>query len=79
MYILKYTLGYINNEAGLEKEDDSYTYFGDSIDVAFKALGKKAACILTISDSLVTHQETTAEERQNAFTAMMKIALEAAE
>ena len=42
-------------------------------------LGKKAACILTISDSLVTHEETTPEERQNAFTAMMKIALEAAE
>lgn len=36
------TLGYINNEAGLEKEEDGYTYFGDSIDVAFKALGKKA-------------------------------------
>lgn len=35
-------LGYINNEAGLEKEDNTYTYFGDSIDVAFKSLGKKA-------------------------------------
>lgn len=35
-------LGYLNNEAGLEKEDDGYTYFGDSIDIAFKALGKKA-------------------------------------
>lgn len=42
-------------------------------------LGKKAACILTISDNLATHEETTAEERQNAFTAMMKIALELAE
>ena len=42
-------------------------------------LGKKAACLLTISDSLVTHEETTADERQNAFTAMMKIALELAE
>lgn len=42
-------------------------------------LGKKAACILTISDSLVTHEETSADERQNAFTAMMKIALELAE
>ena len=42
-------------------------------------LGKKAACLLTISDSLVTHEETTAEERQNAFTSMMKIALELAE
>ena len=42
-------------------------------------LGKKAACILTISDSLVTHEVTTSEERQNAFTQMMKIALELAE
>ena len=43
-----------------------------------KVSGKKAASICTISDSLVTHQETTAEERQTAFTNMMKIALEAA-
>ena len=42
-----------------------------------KMLDKKAACIITISDSLVNHQETTAEERQTAFTNMMKIALEA--
>ena len=35
-------LGYINNEAGLEKHGDGYSYYGDSIDVAFKALGKKA-------------------------------------
>ena len=40
--------------------------------------GKKAAAICTISDSLITHQETTAEERQTAFTNMMKIALETA-
>ena len=43
-----------------------------------KVLGKKAACLLTISDSLVTHKATTAKERQNAFTNMMKVALEAA-
>jgi purine-nucleoside phosphorylase len=43
-----------------------------------KVLGKQAACLLTISDSLVTHEETTAEERQNAFVQMMKIALELA-
>ena len=42
-----------------------------------KVLGKKAACILTISDSLVTYVVTTPEERQTAFTNMMKIALEA--
>lgn len=36
---------------------------------------KEAACILTISDSLVTSEATTSEERQNAFTKMMEIAL----
>lgn len=36
------TLGYINNESGLEKKEDGYTYYGDSIDIAFKSLGKKA-------------------------------------
>lgn len=41
-------------------------------------LGKKAACILTISDSFVSNEVTTAEERQNSFTNMMKIALETA-
>ena len=39
-------------------------------------LGKKAACILTISDSLVTHKETTSEERQNSFNEMIELALE---
>ena len=41
-------------------------------------LGKNALSICTISDSLITHQETTAEERQNNFTQMMEIALETA-
>lgn len=42
------------------------------------ALGKKALCILTVSDSLVSHEETTAEERQNSFKQMMEVALEVA-
>ncbi|MFT5875436.1 MAG: purine-nucleoside phosphorylase [Clostridium sp.] len=42
-------------------------------------LGKKAACLLTVSDNLVTNEITTSEERQEAFTNMMKIALEMAE
>lgn len=41
-------------------------------------LGKRAACLLTISDSFVNHVELTAEERQNSFTEMMRLALEAA-
>ena len=40
--------------------------------------GKNALAICTISDSLITHQETTAEERQNNFTQMMELALETA-
>ncbi|MBQ3385307.1 MAG: purine-nucleoside phosphorylase [Erysipelotrichaceae bacterium] len=43
-----------------------------------KHLGKKAACLLTVSDSMVTHEATTAEERQTSFTKMMEIALETA-
>jgi len=42
-------------------------------------LNKKALCILTVSDSLVTGEATTAEERQTSFTDMMEIALEFAE
>ena len=42
-------------------------------------LGKKAACLLTVSDNIVTHELTSAEERQNSFTRMMEIALGLAE
>jgi purine-nucleoside phosphorylase len=40
--------------------------------------GRQALSILTISDSLVTHQATSSEERQTTFTKMMEIALDAA-
>ena len=40
--------------------------------------GKKALCILTVSDCPFKGLETTAEERQNSFTNMMKVALELA-
>ena len=38
-------------------------------------LNKRAAALLTISDSFVTKHELTPEERQNAFTEMMHLAL----
>ncbi|MBQ7690529.1 MAG: purine-nucleoside phosphorylase [Muribaculaceae bacterium] len=41
-------------------------------------LGKRAACLLTISDSLVTGTAISAEERQESFRTMMKLALESA-
>lgn len=54
-------------------EMESYALF-----INAKLLNKKAACLLTISDNLITKEETTALERQNSFNDMMKIALEAA-
>ncbi len=39
---------------------------------------KRALAILTISDSIVTGEATTAEERQTSFTEMMQVALDTA-
>lgn len=39
-------------------------------------LNKKAACILTVSDSLVENEELTADERRTSMTNMIKLALE---
>lgn len=41
-------------------------------------LGKNALGIFTVSDSMVTGEATTAEERQTSFTQMMEIALNTA-
>ena len=41
-----------------------------------KLLGKKAACLLTISDNLVNHEETSSQERQNSFNTMIELALD---
>jgi purine-nucleoside phosphorylase len=54
-------------------EMESYALFANA-----KKLGKHAACVLTISDSFVTDDVTTAEERQLSFTKMMEIALDTA-
>jgi purine-nucleoside phosphorylase len=51
-------------------EMESFALFANA-----KALGKQAACLLTISDSFVSPEITTAEQRQKSFTDMMKVAL----
>lgn len=38
----------------------------------------KALCVLTVSDHLITAEETTSEERQTSFNQMMELALETA-
>lgn len=40
-----------------------------------KMTGKNAACLLTISDSFLSHEVTTSAQRETNFTQMMKIAL----
>jgi purine-nucleoside phosphorylase len=40
--------------------------------------GIEALTILTVSDSLVTHEATSSEEREKTFTQMMEVALETA-
>lgn len=55
-------------------EMESFALFNNA-----RVTGKKAACLLTISDSLVTHELTSAEARQTSFTKMMEIALNIAD
>lgn len=51
-------------------EMESYALFANA-----KKLGKNAACLLTISDNLITNEETSSDERQNKFIKMMEVAL----
>lgn len=64
---------YVTDHGAKAVEMESFALFHNA-----NVLGKNAACILTISDSFVLDEETTAEQRQNSFTTMMKLALEAA-
>ena len=64
---------YLINHGAKCVEMESFALFHNA-----NVLGKRAACILTISDSFVTKEAVDAEGRQNSFTAMMKVALEAA-
>lgn len=57
----------------LAVEMESFALFHNA-----KVSGKKATCIVTISDSFVTKEETTAEERQNSFNTMIELALSSA-
>ncbi len=64
----------LEKQGCLAVEMESFALFHNA-----EVLGKEAACLLTVSDSLVTKAETTPMEREKAFTNMMKIALEMAD
>jgi len=59
-------LGVINNESGIEKIDNNYNYYGDSIDIAFLVLGKKAN--IDISDIEII--ERIPYESENKYSAV---------
>lgn len=54
----------------LGAEMESYALFTNA-----KFLNKKAACLLTVSDNLITKEETTSEQRQNSLNKMIELAL----
>ena len=54
----------------LAVEMESYALFHNA-----NVTNRRAACLLTISDSFVTPQQTTPEERERSFTDMMEVAL----
>jgi len=56
------------NCLGIEME--SFALFHNA-----KILNKKAACLLTVSNNLITNEETTSIERQKSFTEMIELAL----
>ena len=54
-------------------EMESFALFSNA-----RLLNKNASCILTISNSLVTGEELSSEERQNGFNEMIILALDSA-
>ena len=59
------------NKGCLCTEMESFALFYN----AYK-LGKEATCILTISDNLVNHEETTPEQREKSLNEMITLALD---
>ncbi len=84
----KITVGTIHSTDVFYKEDNNFKELHDkygclACEMESFALfhnanicGKNAACLVTISDNLVTKEETTSEERQNSFHKMIELALE---
>lgn len=61
----------VSNYNCIACEMESFALFHNA-----NVLNKKAACLLTVSNSLITNEETTSEERQNSFNDMILLALE---
>ena len=78
IYVIGTVVNIINNDwqkwadrGILAVEREAYALFSTAAQ-----LHKEALAILTISDSLVNHQETTSEERVKSFTHRREVALD---
>jgi len=60
-----------NNKKCLAIEMESFALFYNA-----KILNKKAACLLSVSDNVVTKEELSSYDRQTSFDEMIKLALE---
>lgn len=72
-----------NPKALIERLPEEYKIIGGEMEAfalfaTAKRLGKRAACLLTVSDSEFKKQELTVEQRQVAMNGMIKVALETA-
>lgn len=54
----------------LAVEMESFALFHNA-----KVLGREAACLLTVSDSLLKNEQTSSEEREKSFLKMIELAL----
>ena len=59
-----------NEKNCLAVEMESFALFHNA-----KILNKKATCLLTVSDNLITHEKISSEERQNSFNKMIKLGI----
>ena len=57
----------------LAAEMEAFALFANA-----KLFNKTAACLLTVSDNIVTHQQISPDERERSLDTMAKLALEAA-
>lgn len=70
-YIDQDIKAFYNNKKCLCTEMESFALFYNAL-----KLGKKAACLLTISDNLETNEQTTSTERQTSFNEMIELAFD---
>lgn len=61
----------VNDYGCMAVEMESFALFHNA-----RVLNKKAACILTVSDSFVTYEKTTSDEREKHLNEMIELALD---